>query len=105
MQGHHQLEAGQSIERRTTRYHLKTAGSLRLSAPGGSITIDGSGITFDGATIRLKGPLSRQDGGSANPFAIVGTPASSKPLDRLCGRQPDGTCPLEDCTCLGGRAR
>lgn len=49
--------------------------------------------------------MNKQGGGVANPFALSGSPVSGKPLDRLCGRQPDGTCQLPDCSCLGGLAK
>jgi len=105
VQGHHRIEAGQSIERRTQRYELKSSSSVVIKGPGGSITIDESGITLDGIAIRFKGAVNHSSSGNNNPFAVVGTPASGKPLDRLCGKRPDGTCLLEDCTCLKGSAK
>lgn len=105
IQGHYRLEAGERIEGRTQRYELKTGMSAKITGPGGSITIDDSGITLDAVSIRLKGPVFQSADGSGNPFSINGAPAPDKPLDRLCGRRPDGTCLLEDCSCLKGAAK
>ncbi|GAB2801931.1 type VI secretion system tip protein TssI/VgrG [Dyella kyungheensis] len=103
VQGHHKLTAGQSIERQTQRYQLQTGERVVLQGPGGSITIDGSGITIEGTVIKLKGPVQQRGPGVGNPFAIKGAPAAGKPIDRLCGRQTDGSCALADCSCKKGR--
>ncbi|MCA8353584.1 type VI secretion system Vgr family protein [Burkholderia cepacia] len=103
--GRAELEAGQAIRHRTKVYEIRAAGVLEVKGPGGTVRIDNGGITLEGVAIRTKGPMTQQSGGASNPFAITGAPASGKPLDRRCGRRPDGTCPLADCTCLGGRAK
>ncbi|WP_233634313.1 type VI secretion system Vgr family protein [Burkholderia cepacia] len=105
VQGRAVLEAGQAIRHRTKVYEIHAAEVLEVKGPGGTVRIDGGGITLEGVAIRTKGPMTQQSGGASNPFAITGAPASGKPLDRRCGRRPDGTCPLADCTCLGGRAK
>ncbi len=105
VEGHSELQAGQAIRQRTTAYEVQAAESLTLKGPGGTIRIDGSGITLDGIAIMIKGPMSQKGGGGGNPFSIQGRPVAGKPIDRLCGRRPDGTCPLSDCRCLGGLAR
>ncbi|MNN76434.1 hypothetical protein D3C81_1928120 [compost metagenome] len=105
VEGHSELQAGQAIRQRTKAYEVQAAESLTIKGPGGTIRIDGSGITLDGIAIVIKGPMSQKGGGASNPFSIQGEPAIGKPIDRLCGRRPDGTCPLEDCRCIGGLAR
>ncbi|MDN7632321.1 type VI secretion system Vgr family protein [Burkholderia cepacia] len=105
VQGRAELEAGQAIRHRTKVYEIHAAEVLEVKGPGGTVRIDNGGITLEGVAIRTKGPMTQQSGGASNPFAITGAPASGKPLDRRCGRRPDGTCPLADCTCLGGRAK
>ncbi|RQZ94927.1 type VI secretion system tip protein VgrG, partial [Burkholderia cepacia] len=103
--GRAELEAGQAIRHRTKVYEIRATGVLEVKGPGGTVRIDNGGITLEGVAIRTKRPMTQQSGGASNPFAITGAPASGKPLDRRCGRRPDGTCPLADCTCLGGRAK
>jgi type VI secretion system secreted protein VgrG len=104
VQGHHKLTAGQRIERQTQNYQLQASQKVVIQGPGGTLIIDAGGVTIEGSVIQLKGPINQASGGG-NPFAFSGAPATGKPLDRMCGRQSDGTCPLPDCTCLKGTAR
>lgn len=103
--GHAELEAGVEIRRRTRRYELRTAEAVIIRGPGGSIQIDETGITLDGPTIRINGQLLQSAEGAGNPFSISSAPVNGKPLDRQCGRQPDGSCPLPDCRCSRGPRR
>ncbi|CAD5108263.1 hypothetical protein PSEWESI4_02548 [Pseudomonas carbonaria] len=81
VQGHHQLEAGQSIERRTSRYDLQAGECVVITSPGGAIVINDAGITLEGSSILLKGPVSRENGGSGNPFSIAGDPDEGSESD------------------------
>ncbi|MDH0649314.1 type VI secretion system tip protein VgrG, partial [Pseudomonas sp. GD03867] len=101
VEGHAELEAKLEIRRRTRLYELKAGEAVVLRGPGGSIRIDDSGITLDSPTIHIKGVLQKAAGGTTNPFAISSAPVTGKPLERQCGRRPDGTCDLPDCRCLG----
>ncbi|MDZ3992506.1 type VI secretion system Vgr family protein [Pseudomonas sp. Teo4] len=103
VEGHAELEAKAQIRRRTRLYNLQAAESLLIQGPGGSIRIDDAGITLDSPNVRIRGQLLQKTGGETNPFSISSTPAKGNPLDRQCGRRPDGTCALPDCRCLGGR--
>ena len=100
VEGHAELEARSEIRRRTRRYELRSAETVIIQGPGGSIRIDETGITLDGSTIRINGQLLTSPGGNGNPFSINSAPITGKPLERLCGRRPDGTCPLPDCRCI-----
>ena len=102
VEGHAELEAGLEIRRRTRRYDLRTAEAVIIQGPGGSIRIDDKGITLDSPTIHINGVLLQSPSGSTNPFSISSAPITGKPLERLCGRRPDGTCPLPDCRCIKG---
>ncbi|TLP52672.1 MULTISPECIES: bacteriophage T4 gp5 trimerisation domain-containing protein, partial [Pseudomonas] len=102
VEGHAELEAGLEIRRRTRRYDLRTAEAVIIQGPGGSIRIDDTGITLDSPTIHINGVLLQSASGSSNPFSISSAPITGKPLERLCGRRPDGTCPLPDCRCIKG---
>ncbi|MBS9760288.1 type VI secretion system Vgr family protein [Pseudomonas mosselii] len=102
VEGHAELEAGLEIRRRTRRYDLRTAEAVIIQGPGGSIRIDDTGITLDSPNLHINGVLLQSPSGSTNPFSISSTPITGKPLDRLCGRRPDGTCPLPDCRCIKG---
>ncbi|MFJ4067777.1 type VI secretion system Vgr family protein, partial [Pseudomonas sp. NPDC089996] len=101
IEGHAELEARTEIRRRTRLYDLRAAEALIIQGPGGSIRIDESGITLDSPTIRVNGALYHTPVGSAHPFTLNGNPVSGDPLDRKCGRRPDGTCSLPDCNCIG----
>lgn len=101
IEGHAELEARTEIRRRTLRYDLRAAETLVIQGPGGSIRIDESGITLDSPTIRLNGAVQQTLGGSTHSFTLNGAPVSGAPLDRQCGRRPDGTCSLPDCNCIG----
>ncbi|MFJ2983602.1 MULTISPECIES: type VI secretion system Vgr family protein [unclassified Pseudomonas] len=103
VEGHAALEARMEIRRRTRRYELRAADTLVIQGPGGFIRIDETGITLDSPTIRINGDLLKSAGGADNPFSLNSAPISGEPLDRLCGRRPDGSCALADCRCLGGR--
>ncbi|WP_139670232.1 type VI secretion system Vgr family protein [Pseudomonas sp. F16(2018)] len=102
VEGHAELEAGLEIRRRTRRYDLRTAEAVIIQGPGGSIRIDDKGITLDSPTIHINGVLLQSPSGSTNHFSISSAPITGKPLERLCGRRPDGTCPLPDCRCIKG---
>ncbi|MCG8296441.1 type VI secretion system Vgr family protein [Pseudomonas entomophila] len=102
VEGHAELEAGLEIRRRTRRYDLRTAEAVIIQGPGGSIRIDDTGITLDSPNLHINGVLLQSPSGSTNPFSISSAPITGKPLDRLCGRRPDGTCPLPDCRCIKG---
>ncbi|WP_409261770.1 type VI secretion system Vgr family protein [Pseudomonas putida] len=102
VEGHAGLEAKVAIRRRTRRYELRAADALILHGPGGSIRIDESGITLDSPTLRINGELLKSAGGASHPFSITHAPVTGKPLERQCGRRPDGTCALQDCRCLRG---
>jgi type VI secretion system secreted protein VgrG len=102
IEGHTELEARTEIRRRTRLYDLQAAETLIIRGPGGSICIDESGITLDSPTIRINGTVHHTPVGATHPFAINGAPVSGNPLDRQCGRRPDGTCSLPDCSCIGG---
>ncbi|MFD4841072.1 type VI secretion system tip protein VgrG, partial [Achromobacter sp. NPDC058515] len=105
VQGHHQLTAGQSIERKTLRYDLQASDKVVLKGPGGTITIDSGGITLEGIAIKLKGPMS-QSGGAGNQLSIKGVAEQGRALNTLCAMRSDGTCPLEPCPCgRSGTAR
>ncbi|CAD5110601.1 hypothetical protein PSEWESI4_04924 [Pseudomonas carbonaria] len=79
MQGHHQLEAGQSIERKTTVYRLEVGESAVLEGPGGTITLNDAGIAIDGVALRFKGKLDLTGSGSGNPLSSGGEPNEGKP--------------------------
>ncbi|WP_430492053.1 type VI secretion system Vgr family protein [Pseudomonas fulva] len=100
VQGHAELEAGVEIRRRTRLYDLRSSETVLIRGPGGSIRIDEQGITLDGSTIHINGQLIQSPDGNSNPFSIASGFVSGKPLERLCGRLADGTCPLPDCRCL-----
>jgi len=101
IEGHAELEARTEIRRRTRLYDLQVAETLIIRGPGGSIRIDESGITLDSPTIRFNGTVHHTPVSATHPFAINGAPVSGNPLDRQCGRRPDGTCSLPDCSCIG----
>ncbi|AYG44698.1 type VI secretion system tip protein VgrG [Pseudomonas sp. Leaf58] len=105
VEGDAELEARGEIRRRTRRYELHTAEAVIIQGPGGSIQIDETGITLDSPTIRINGQLLKSADGASNLFSISGAADSGKPLDRQCGRRPDGSCPLPDCRCLRGPGR
>ncbi|MFF7399094.1 type VI secretion system Vgr family protein [Achromobacter sp. NPDC008082] len=84
VQGHHRIEAGQAIERKTTTYRLQTRERIVLQSPGGSITLDDGGITLEGVSINLKGPLSQQGGGAGIPLHIDGAPNLDEPICLSC---------------------
>ncbi|WP_413247295.1 bacteriophage T4 gp5 trimerisation domain-containing protein, partial [Pseudomonas sp. Marseille-P8916] len=105
VEGHAELEAGAQIRRRTRLYDLHAAEAVVIQGPAGSIRIDKTGITLDSPTIHIKGDLIHTAGGVTNPFTISSAPNSGEPLERLCGRHPDGSCLLPDCRCLGGQAK
>lgn len=105
VEGHAELEARGEIRRRTRRYELRTAEAVIIQGPGGCIQIDETGITLDGPTIRINGQVLQSADGVSNLFSISGTPVNGKPLDRQCGRRPDGSCPLPDCRCIRGPGR
>lgn len=100
VEGHAELEASLEIRRRTRRYDLRSMETVLIQGPGGSIRIDETGITLDGSTIHINGQLIKSPGGNTNPFSIASDFVSGKPLERLCGRRADGTCPLPDCRCI-----
>ncbi|MBK0060494.1 type VI secretion system tip protein VgrG [Pseudomonas sp. S44] len=100
VEGHAELEASLEIRRRTRRYDLRSTETVLIQGPGGSIRIDETGITLDGSTIHINGQLIKSPGGNTNPFSIASDFVSGKPLERLCGRRADGTCPLPDCRCI-----
>ncbi|MBC3466680.1 type VI secretion system tip protein TssI/VgrG [Pseudomonas sp. RW10S2] len=100
VEGHAELEARIEIRRRTRRYELRSTETVLIQGPGGSIRIDETGITLDGSTIHINGQLLKSPGGNTNPFSIASDFFSGKPLERLCGRRADGTCPLPDCRCI-----
>ncbi|WP_345956251.1 type VI secretion system tip protein TssI/VgrG [Pseudomonas fulva] len=100
VQGHAELEAGVEIRRRTRLYDLRSSETVLIRGPGGSIRIDEQGITLDGSTIHINGQLIQSPDGNSNPFSIASGFVSGKPLERLCGRLAEGTCPLPDCRCL-----
>ena len=102
VEGRAELEARAEICRRTRRYELRTAEAVIIQGPGGSIRIDETGITLDSPTIRINGQLLKSAGGATNPFSISSAPITGKPLERLCGRRPDGSCSLSDCRCTRG---
>jgi len=103
VEGHAELEARAEIRRRTRIYTLRAAEAIVIQGPGGSIRIDESGLTLDSPTIRINGEMLKSAVGSENPFPMASAPTSGKPLDRQCGRRPDGSCALPDCRCIGGR--
>lgn len=105
VEGHAELEARGEIRRRTRRYELRTAEAVIIQGPGGSIQIDETGITLDSPTIRINGQMLKSADGATNLFSISGAPVNGNPLDRQCGRRPDGSCPLPDCRCTRGPGR
>lgn len=105
VEGHAELEARGEIRRRTRRYELRTAEAVIIQGPGGSIRIDETGITLDSPTIRINGQMLKSADGATNLFSISGAPVNGNPLDRQCGRRPDGSCPLPDCRCTRGPGR
>ncbi|CAI3805470.1 hypothetical protein GLGCALEP_03893 [Pseudomonas sp. MM221] len=102
VEGHDELEARVHIRRHTRRYELRASEAVVIQGPGGSIRIDETGITLDSPTIRITGQMLKSADGANNLFSISGTPVNGNPLDRQCGRRPDGTCPLTDCRCIRG---
>ncbi|MFF7066162.1 type VI secretion system tip protein TssI/VgrG [Pseudomonas sp. NPDC008258] len=102
VEGHAELEARGDIRRRTRLYELRTSEAVVLQGPGGSIRIDETGITLDSPTIRINGQLLKAADGTSHPFSLSSAPVPGKPLERLCGRLADGTCPLPDCRCIRG---
>ncbi|ANI35052.1 MULTISPECIES: type VI secretion system Vgr family protein [Pseudomonas] len=102
VEGHAELEARGDIRRRTRRYELRASEAVVIQGPGGSIRIDETGITLDSPTIRITGQMLKSANGTTSPFSISSAPNTGKPLERLCGRRPDGTCPLPDCRCIRG---
>ncbi|AIZ32416.1 type VI secretion system Vgr family protein [Pseudomonas parafulva] len=100
VEGHAELEARVEIRRHTRRYELLSTETVLIQGPGGSIRIDETGITLDGSTIHINGQLLKSPGGNTNLFSIASDFVSGKPLERLCGRRADGTCPLPDCRCI-----
>ncbi|WP_087500853.1 type VI secretion system Vgr family protein [Pseudomonas sp. SID14000] len=105
VEGHAELEARGEIRRRTRRYELCTAEAVIIKGPGGSIQIDETGITLDSPTIRINGQMLKSADGATNLFSISGAPVNGNPLDRQCGRRPDGSCPLPDCRCIRGQGQ
>ncbi|MGV2836941.1 type VI secretion system Vgr family protein, partial [Pseudomonas shirazensis] len=104
VEGHAELLAKAEIRRRTAVYDLQAADAVVIKGPGGSIRIDNNGITLDTLIIRINGQLLKTPQGAGNSFSIASAPLSGEPLDNSCGRQPDGSCSLPDCRCLGGRS-
>ncbi|WAP65867.1 type VI secretion system tip protein TssI/VgrG [Pseudomonas fortuita] len=102
VEGHAELEARGEIRRRTRRYELRASEAVVIQGPGGSIRIDETGITLDSPTIRITGQMLKSADGASNLFSISGAPVNGKPLERQCGRRPDGTCTLPDCRCIRG---
>ncbi|UVL80602.1 type VI secretion system tip protein VgrG [Pseudomonas putida] len=102
VEGHAELEARGDIRRRTRRYELRASEAVVIQGPGGSIRIDETGITLDSPTIRITGQMLKSADGASNLFSISGAPVNGKPLERQCGRRPDGTCTLPDCRCIRG---
>jgi type VI secretion system secreted protein VgrG len=99
VQGRHSIEAGQAIDNKTVIYELQTGKSAVLKGPGGTITLDDGGITLDGVAIMLKGGVAQSAGG-ASPVALPqGVPEKGVPLDVLCTKQTNGTCPLSNRRC------
>lgn len=102
VQGRAELEAGALIGRRTQRYELRAAQTVTIQGPGGSIRIDETGITLEGLLVRINGELLVTAAAGSNPLPMPSAPGAAKPLQRQCGRQPDGSCALADCRCLAG---
>ena len=105
VEGHAELEARGDIRRRTRRYELRASEAVVIQGPGGSIRIDETGITLDSPTIRITGQMLKSADGTTSPFSISSAPNTGKPLERLCGRRPDGSCPLPDCRCIRGQVQ
>ncbi|AAN68222.1 MULTISPECIES: type VI secretion system Vgr family protein [Pseudomonas] len=105
VEGHAELEARGDIRRRTRRYELRASEAVVIQGPGGSIRIDETGITLDSPTIRITGQMLKSANGTTSPFSISSAPNTGKPLERLCGRRPDGSCPLPDCRCIRGQVQ
>jgi hypothetical protein len=84
VQGHHQLRAGQSIERKTQRYELHVSDMIVLRSAGGTLTLDGSGITLEGVAVHIKGgSVSMQAGGAGQALGIAGVPYEGVPGDPI----------------------
>ncbi|WOD15823.1 type VI secretion system Vgr family protein [Paraburkholderia kirstenboschensis] len=80
VQGHHQLQAAQSIVRRTRLYTLQSSDRVVIKGPGGTVTIDNSGITLDGVAIKLKGSVT-QESGRGGASDLQGIPLLGRLLD------------------------
>ncbi|MEJ5861947.1 type VI secretion system Vgr family protein [Pseudomonas farsensis] len=102
VQGRAELEAGALIGRRTQRYELRAAQTVTIQGPGGSIRIDETGITLEGLLVRINGELLVTAAAGSNPLPMPSAPGAATPLQRQCGRQPDGSCALADCRCMAG---
>ncbi len=72
VEGHSELQAGQSIVHRTKDYELHAGDQLEIKGPGGTIRIDGSGITLNGINIQFTGPLNVAKKGSGNAIDMAG---------------------------------
>lgn len=70
VQGRHQIEARQKIERTTRVYELKAGESAAIIGPAGKIILDGNGITLEAVRITMKGPVQADTGWVRNALHL-----------------------------------
>ncbi|KER72675.1 hypothetical protein HR51_08685 [Burkholderia cepacia] len=70
VQGRHQIEAGQAIERKTRIYQLQAGDKAEIIDPAGKITLDGEGVTIEGVRIKLMGPVQTETGWVKNALDV-----------------------------------
>jgi type VI secretion system secreted protein VgrG len=70
VQGHHQLDAGQAIRRKTRLYQLQAGDTAEIVGPAGKITLDSTGITLEAVRITFKGPVQSESGWVKNALDL-----------------------------------
>ncbi|PSW25203.1 type VI secretion system tip protein VgrG, partial [Photobacterium phosphoreum] len=120
------LNAGNEVHLKAgSKIVIEAGAELTLKAGGSFVKIDASGVSISGAAINLNSGGSAGSGSGyagvspllpgaveaavvINPLLLQLAPATMEmlaianiPLAKLCQKQVDGSCPLDDCPCRG----
>ncbi|MBT2793216.1 type VI secretion system Vgr family protein [Paraburkholderia strydomiana] len=80
VQGHHQIDAGQAIRRKTRLYQLQAGDTAEIVGPAGKITLDSTGITLEAVRITFKGPVQSESGWVKNALDLRSKITEGDPL-------------------------
>ncbi|KJF99854.1 type VI secretion system Vgr family protein, partial [Photobacterium angustum] len=120
------VDAGNEVHLKAGSKAVIEAGAeITLKAGGSFIKIDASGVSISGAAVNINAGGSAGSGSgfagqspllpgavevavALNPLPLQLSPATMEtlaianvPLAKLCQKQTDGSCPLDDCPCRG----